>query len=107
MPIIGIINEIFAEEVINHTLRKKAFVLLEEGPFPCELLFELYNEKIALIEPFKKGDRIWLRFRPRGFSKVNEEGQVSRWTSLRPYRIQLYEGINTNNLKMEEPNNGK
>lgn len=107
MSIIGTITEISNEERLPNDLVKRTFVLREEGPFPSELQFELFNEKTALIEKFKAGDRVWLKYRPRGFSKVNDEGKIVRWTSLRPYRITLYDNSNQQlNQKTEEQNNG-
>jgi DNA-binding transcriptional ArsR family regulator len=107
MAITGIIIEKSIEELLNNGTRKKTFVLLEEGPFPSEILFELFNEKIALIENFKTGDRVWIKFRPKGFSKIiEEEGRISRWVSLRPYRITHYNSNLLINKTKEVQNNG-
>ncbi len=109
MQITGTIIEIAVEELLPNGVKKITFVLTEESPFPSELPFDLFNEKIALIEKFKVGDRVSLMCRPRGFSKVTEEGEVKRWTSLRPYRITLFNNsiqIQQLNQTTEEPNNG-
>lgn len=90
MAITGTIISIESEKHLESGLRKKSFVLHEEGPFPNELLFEVFNERITLLDRFKAGDRVSVEYHPRGFRKEKEDGEVSRWNSLRAYKIEFY-----------------
>ena len=84
----GRLHEIFDEQQVSEKFRKLEFVLeVQDGQYPQHIKFQLTQDKVALVEPFKMGDEVKITFdlRGRGF---NKNGQMLYFTNLEAWKIE-------------------
>ena len=84
----GRLHEIFDEQQVSEKFRKREFVLeVQDGQYPQHIKFQLTQDKVALVEPFKMGDEVKITFdlRGRGF---NKNGQMLYFTNLEAWKIE-------------------
>jgi len=84
----GRLHEIFDEQQVSEKFRKREFVLeVQDGQYPQHIKFQLTQDKVSLVEPFKMGDEVKVTFdlRGRGF---NKNGQMLYFTNLEAWKIE-------------------
>ncbi len=84
----GRLHEIFDEQQVSEKFRKREFVLeVQDGQYPQHIKFQLTQDKVSLVEPFKMGDEVKITFdlRGRGF---NKNGQMLYFTNLEAWKIE-------------------
>ena len=84
----GRLHEIFDEQQVSEKFRKREFVLeVQDGQYPQHIKFQLTQDKVTLVEPFKMGDEVKVTFdlRGRGF---NKNGQMLYFTNLEAWKIE-------------------
>ena len=90
----GRLHEIFDEQQVSEKFRKREFVLeVQDGQYPQHIKFQLTQDKVALVEPFKMGDEVKITFdlRGRGF---NKNGQMLYFTNIEAWKIEPASGGN-------------
>ncbi len=88
----GRLHEIFDEQQESEKFRKREFVLeVQDGQYPQHIKFQLTQDKVSLVEPFKMGDEVKVTFdlRGRGF---NKNGQMLYFTNLEAWKIEPASG---------------
>ena len=90
----GRLHEIFDEQQVSEKFRKREFVLeVQDGQYPQHIKFQLTQDKVSLVEPFKMGDEVKVTFdlRGRGF---NKNGQMLYFTNLEAWKVEPASGGN-------------
>lgn len=86
----GYLHEIFGTHQISDRFTKREFVLETQDEQSTEhIKFQLVQDNVMLIEPFKVGDKINVDFKPRGRG-FNKNGMMLYFTNLEAESIRLF-----------------
>lgn len=97
LELVGTLYEIFDEQQITPTFKKKEFVLevVDESPtgmtFTNYASFQLINNSCGLIDNFEKGEKVKVSFNVRG-NKWERDGVVRYITNLNAWRVERVDG---------------
>ncbi len=91
LNISGSILEISEVQQIKETFKKREFVLeVTENPqYPEFIKFELIQDKCAILDAHKVGDKINVQFNLKGRKWTDREGKVVYFNSLQAWKIGL------------------
>ena len=94
LSVTGAILEISEAQQIKETFKKREFVLeITENPqYPEYIKFELIQDKCALLDAHKVGDKITVQFNLKGRKWTDREGKVVYFNSLQAWRIEVESG---------------
>jgi hypothetical protein len=89
MKVIGTIETIFETEDVNDNLRKRCFVLaVSDNPKYVEhIKFELYKERITLLDNFEVGTKVEVYFNLKGRQWKNNQGIMCYINTLQAWQI--------------------
>lgn len=88
MEYIGKIVRIKATQVVSDKFQKREFVVTDgHDQFPQNILFELTQDRCDLIESFKDGDDVTVKFNLQGRDWTNPQGEVKTYNTLRAWAI--------------------
>ena len=78
MNISGSIVELMDEQQVTDTFKKREFVVefAENPQYPEYVKFELIQDKCALLDAHKVGDKVVVHFNLKGRKWTDKEGQV-------------------------------
>lgn len=82
MELSGKIKVIFDIKEINANMSKREFVITTDERYPADILFETFNEKTSILQPFKAGDVVKVSFDIRG-----KEYNGRYYNNLRAWKI--------------------
>jgi len=90
MNISGKIIEIFDIQQVSETFKKREFVIefAENPSYPEYLKFEMIQDRIELLTPFKVGDEININFNLKGRKWTDPEGKTKYFNTLQAWRIE-------------------
>ncbi len=83
----GTVHKIFDEQNINATFKKREFVIETDEKYPQLVKFELVQDAVDKIDPFKVGTVVAVSFNLRG-----REWNDKYFTNLHAWKI---EGVST------------
>lgn len=91
LSISGSILEIAEVQQIKETFKKREFVLehTENPQYPEYIKFELIQDKCALLDAHKVGDKVNVHFNLKGRKWTDREGKVVYFNSLQAWRLEL------------------
>ncbi|MCF6360237.1 MAG: DUF3127 domain-containing protein [Cyclobacteriaceae bacterium] len=94
LSIAGSILEISEVQQIKETFKKREFVLehTENPQYPEFIKFELIQDKCALLDAFKVGDKVNVQFNLKGRKWTDRDGKVVYFNSLQAWRLQAEGG---------------
>ena len=94
LSIVGTILEISDVQQIKETFKKREFVLedTENPQYPEFIKFELIQDKCALLDAHKVGDKVSVHFNLKGRKWTDREGKVVYFNSLQAWRIEVESG---------------
>jgi len=85
----GLIKVIKDTEEINDRFKKREFVVTDSsGQYPQDILFQLTQDRVTSIDPFKEGDQVSVNFFLRGREWTNKEGKVLYFNSLDVWKVE-------------------
>ena len=89
MEITGVIHSIGEVQQVSATFRKREFVIkFEENPlYPQHIQFQLVQDRVELLDPYKVGDTISVTFNLRGRLWQNPTKGEQCFNSLEAWRI--------------------
>lgn len=88
MQYTGTIKKIMEEQVITDKFKKREFVLTDNAPsYPQTIIFEMTNDRCALLGTFKEGDEVDIDFQLRGREWKNPQGDIKYFNTLQAFRI--------------------
>lgn len=97
LELVGTLYEIFDEQQITPTFKKREFVLevVDESPtgmtFTNYANFQLVNNSCSLVDHFEKGEKLKVSFNVRG-NKWERDGVVRYITNLNAWRVERVDG---------------
>ncbi len=91
LSISGSILEISEVQQIKETFKKREFILesTENPQYPEFIKFELIQDKCAIMDAHKAGDKITVHFNLKGRKWTDREGKVVYFNSLQAWKIDL------------------
>jgi len=95
MNISGSIVEIMEVQQVTDSFKKREFVIehAENPQYPEFIKFELIQDKCALLDAQKVGDKVVVQFNLKGRKWTDKAGQVKYFNSLQAWRLET-EGSN-------------
>ena len=90
MNISGKIIEIFETQQITDTFKKREFVIeVAENPsYPEYIKFEMIQDRIEMLTPFKVGDEVTISFNLKGRKWTDPGGNTKYFNTLQAWRIE-------------------
>jgi len=89
MEISGKIIEIGSVQQVSETFRKRELVIeyAENESYPEYIKFELLQDKVALLDGLRVGEKVDVSYNLKGKAFTNREGVTGYFTSLVVWRI--------------------
>jgi len=94
----GIIKLLADKQTFQSGFEKREFVLTTQEQYPNDIKFECVNDKIAILDSLKIGDKVNVKFRIRG-----NEYQERYYVNLNAFDVKLNENNASNSKKEEIP----
>jgi translation initiation factor IF-3 len=89
----GVLYRKMDTQQVTDKLTKREFVIeTTEEQYPQLIKFELMNEKTALIDGFKEGDKIKVAFNLRGREWKKNQDEVVFFTTLQAWKLSYPDG---------------
>jgi len=92
MEIHGVLIGKYPVQKITDTYQKRDFIVKTLEQYPQEISLELTQDKVALVDQFKKGDVIKCSINIRG-KRYEKDGNVRFFNSIQCWRIELDQSI--------------
>jgi hypothetical protein len=87
--IIGSLKMKGEENQISPTFKKREFVLTDNNDmYPQHILFQLTQDKCALLDQFNEGDQVKVQFNIRGREWTSPQGEVKYFNTLEAWRME-------------------
>lgn len=91
------IKLIHPTQKITETFSKREFVVTEAGNYPQHIIFQVTQDKCALLDSFQVNETVDVNFNLRGREWTSPQGEVKYFNSLEAWRIEKH------NLMLEHP----
>lgn len=90
MDVTGTIDSIGEETQVSDKFRKREFVLMidHKTQYPQTILFELQQDRVDLIDPYKVGQEVSVSFNLKGRQWTSPQGEVKTFIQLVAWKIQ-------------------
>lgn len=86
----GKIHEIFEIKQVSDAFRKREFVLeIDDNGYIQHVKFQTVQQRCELLDNFKPGDQVRIRFSLNGRPYTNPEGETIYFTNLNVWAIEL------------------
>lgn len=94
LSISGTILEISDVQQISDSFKKREFVAeyVENPQYPEFIKFELIQDKCALLDAYKVGDKLTIQFNLKGRKWTDKTGQVKYFNSLQAWKLEAGAG---------------
>ena len=77
------------EQVISEKFKKREFVVTDESSqFPQDIMFQLTQDRTALLDSFNPGDEVSVFFNLRGREWTSPQGEVKYFNTLDAWKIE-------------------
>ena len=85
----GVIKVIKPTQQVSEKFSKREFVVtdLSEAQYPQDILFELKQDKTALLENFMQGQEVEVSFNLKGREWTSPQGDVKYFNTLDAFKI--------------------
>lgn len=84
----GTIKAIMNEQKISEKFKKREFVLTDNAAsYPQTIIFELTNDRCALLDTFKEGQEVEIDFQLKGREWKNPQGEIKYFNTLQAFRM--------------------
>lgn len=88
----GNIKRIGQTQQVSEKFKKREFTVTTGDTYPKTIQFELHQDRTDLIDAFKVGDLVNVKFNLRGREWTNPEGEVKTFNTLQAWAITRVEG---------------
>jgi hypothetical protein len=82
------IKLIHPTQKITETFSKREFVVTEAGNYPQHIIFQVTQDKCALLDSFQVNETVDVNFNLRGREWTSPQGEVKYFNSLEAWRIE-------------------
>ena len=88
----GVIHELYDEKQITESFKKREFVLkIEDGKYEQFVLFQMTQDRVDILDKYKKGDSVTVSFNLSGKPYTNKEGETKYFSNLTAWKVQKVE----------------
>ncbi|MCB0736160.1 MAG: DUF3127 domain-containing protein [Bacteroidetes bacterium] len=89
MEITGKIVEIFDEQQVTNTFKKREFVIeyADNPQYPEFIMFQAIQDKTAMLDSINVGDSVTVQFNLKGRKWQSPQGEVKYFNTLQAWRI--------------------
>lgn len=88
MEITGTIKEIFVENQISASYRKRELVVTTDEQYPQHILIEFPQDKCDLLNNYMPGEKVKVSINLRGREWVNPVGETKYFNTIQGWRIE-------------------
>lgn len=92
----GTVKVLYPTVQVSEKFSKREFVVTESsGMYPQDILFQLTQDKCALLDGYNVNDGVEVSFNLRGREWTSPQGEVKYFNSLEAWRIDRLGAANT------------
>ncbi len=85
----GIIHDIFEEQQVTQSFRKREFALeIADGSYMEYPMFQATQDRCLLLDGFRKGDEVVVHFNLKGRPYTRKDGTTTYFTNLNVWKIE-------------------
>jgi hypothetical protein len=88
MEVTGKIKEIFSEEQVSASFRKRNLVVTTDEQYPQHILIEFNQDKCDFLNGLKVGQEVKVSVNLQGKEWVSPQGEVKYFNSIKGWRIE-------------------
>lgn len=88
----GNIKRIGQTQQVSDKFKKREFTVTTGDTYPQTIQFELHQDRTDLIDAFKVGDLVNVKFNLRGREWTNPQGEVKTFNNLQAWAVTRAEG---------------
>ena len=98
MEVSGKLVEIFDEQQVTNTFKKREFVIeyAENPQYPEFVQFQAIQDKTAMLDSFKNGDDVTVSFNLKGRKWQSPQGEIKYFNTLQAWRITKTQNVSQN-----------
>ena len=101
----GIIHEIFKEQQISDSFKKREFILeVEDGSYNQYVKFQTTQDRCSILDGINKGDTVVVSFNLQGKPFDNKEGKTVYFTNINAWRVEVSQSNETTSFPSIEGN---
>lgn len=103
LKLIGKLKRITNINQVSDNFKKREFVIETDEQYPQTINFELFQDKVSLIDTFKIGEVLEIFFNVRGREwQRDAESEIRVFNTLNAWRIQKVEGAQEEPTQQQE-----
>lgn len=87
MEVSGSIKKVGDVQDITPTFKKRELVVTTEEQYPQHLMIEFIQDKTALLDSYKPGDRVNVAINLRGREWTSPQGEVKYFNTIQGWKI--------------------
>lgn len=76
-------------QVVSEKFSKREFVIETQDTYPQSIMFQLTQDKCALLDNAKVGDTLTVSYNLRGRGWTNPQGETKYFNTIEAWRIEL------------------
>lgn len=98
MELSGTIHAIFEAKDISANFRKREMVILTEEQYPQHVLVEFTQDRVNLLDGYKKGEKVKVSINIRGREWNSPQGETRYFVTIQGWRIERMESADRSNI---------
>jgi hypothetical protein len=87
MELQGTVKKVFKTQTFGNDFQKRELVLLTDEQYPQPISIEFLQDKTALLDQVKEGDKVKIGINIRGREWTSPDGQVKYFNSITGWRL--------------------
>lgn len=87
MEVSGTVKKVGETQAISDRFQKREIVVTTEEQYPQHLAIEFVQDKTALLDAVKEGDKVTIGINLRGREWTSPQGEVKYFNSIQGWRI--------------------
>lgn len=103
MEVQGIVKAIGATQQVNASFSKRELVVTTDEQYPQHILIEFAQDKCALLDGLKVGEKVVIGINLRGREWTNPQGETKYFNSIQGWRVDKSSKEPANNAPAKKP----
>ena len=92
MELKGSLKVIKPQQEVSTSFKKRELVLITDEQYPQHILIEFNQEKCAVLDSYKVGQKVTIGINIRGREWTNPQGEVKYFNTIQGWKINAVEG---------------